>query len=210
MGLSDFIFHFFCYYSFDDGITNFFFKEEKKTLFGHWKCVNWREKSKSAGANSIHIPLDLKRTVWCTVEWTWKCLRNWTKLTSIASEKKRRKGDNEKPIQPVFKVLKRLYVFHRLFSFPRQCFFSLEKDSLSIFLNPICLWLSFIAPGLKCCLPLLFFSPHRQANSFLISSDRSQLPAVDPHYIHIKEGCARGFIIRETFLYSFLALKPKR
>jgi hypothetical protein len=56
----------------------------------------------------------------------------------------------------------------------------------------------------------IFFSPHRQANSFLISSDRSQLPAVDPHHIHIKEGCARGFIIRETFLYSFLALKPKR
>ena len=133
MWVCSILFSIFFYYSFDDGITNFFFKEEKKTLFGHWKCVNWREKSKSAGANSIHIPLDLKRTVWCTVEWTWKCLRNWTKLTSIASEKKRRKGDNEKPIQPVFKVLKRLYVFHRLFSFPRQCFFSLEKDSLSIF-----------------------------------------------------------------------------
>ena len=203
---SIFFYFFFCY-SFFKGISIFFFKKKKKKKRKPYLDIGnvlTGVKSQEVRGQTVHIPLDLKRAVWCTVEWTWKCLRNWTKLTSIGVRKEG-KVTTRKPIQPVFKVSKRLYVFHHLFSFTRQCFFSLEKDSLSIFESN---WFVFIIyrARVEMLFATFIFSPHRQANWFLISSDRSQLPAVDhttPH-THKRRLCAMLYYQGRFFILFWL------
>ena len=64
-------FSFFFCYSFVNGIAIFFFKKKKKKKRKPYLDIGnvlTGVKSQEVRGQTVHIPLDLKRAVWCTVE----------------------------------------------------------------------------------------------------------------------------------------------